>query len=327
MCRSALLNSARTGPPQAGRGSPGIFRRGTRLPRLTGRKATSKVRQDTSRFFPGDASEAIKLELTEIIRTLRARRVATAIVVVVAVLAAAVVKLTSHNVPTGAATVQILVDSPSSELASLTQNPTPLISRAAVFAQVMTSQAVVQEIAHAARVPTNRITAQGPYSGGGEALNVITPAEARSNQLVAENAPYRLTFLAQQNEPVITASVQAPNAAAAERVANAVYAGVQSYVIGIQQQGHTPEQDKVTLRQLGPAQTSTVNGGSRATLAVAAFLGVLILGLLLILGIESIRRRDRELDSLERDLAAELQVVAHDPRSSPPLTSTGERRR
>ena len=248
--------------------------------------------------------------------------------VVVAVLAAAVVKLSSHNVPTGAATVQILVDSPSSELASLTQNPTPLISRAAVFAQVMTSQAVVQEIARAARVPTNRITAQGPYSGGGEALNVITPAEARGNRLRRrENAPYRLTFLAQQNEPVITASVQAPNAAAAERVANAVYAGVQSYVTGIQQQGHTPEQDKVTLRQLGPAQTSTVNGGSRGTLAVAAFLGVLILGLLLILGIEGIRRRDRELDGLERDLAAELQAVAHDPRSSLPLASTGERRR
>jgi len=260
-------------------------------------------------------------------RTLRARRAATAVVVVVAILAAVAVKLTSHNVPTGAATVQLLVDSPSSELASLNQNPTPLISRAAVFAQVMTSQAVVQEIAAAAGVPRSRVTAQGPYSGAGEALDVITPAEARSNQLVAENAPYRLTFLAQQNEPVITASVQAPNAVAAERVANAVYTGVQRYVTEIQRQGATPEQDKVTLRQLGSAQTTTVNSGSRATLAVGAFLGVLILGLLLILGVEGVRRRDRELDGLERELTAELQAVANDPHPPRPLASTGERRR
>jgi capsular polysaccharide biosynthesis protein len=279
--------------------------------------------------FSGDDDEsgAIELELTEILRTLRARKVATALVLVLAVAAAAAVKLTSHNVPTGAATVQILVDSPSSELANLTQNPTPLISRAAVFAQVMTSQAVVQDIAAAARVPASEITAQGPYSGSGEALDVITPAEARSNQLVAENAPYRLTFLAQQNEPVITASVQAPNPVAAAGVANAVYTGVHTYVTAIQRQGRTPEQDKVTLRQLGPAQTATVNSSSRSTLMVAAFLGVLILGLLLILGIEGIRRRDRELDHLERDLAAEFEPVAHDPRPRLPLASAGERRR
>ncbi len=235
------------------------------------------------------------MELTEILRTLWARKVATAAVLVLAALAAAAVKLTSHNVPTGAATVQILVDSPSSELANLTQNPTPLISRAAVFAQVMTSQAVVQDIAAAAHVPASQVTAQGPYSGSGEALDVVTPAEARSSQLVAENAPYRLTFLAQQNEPVITASVQAPTPLAAATVANAVYSGVQSYVTAAQQQGHTPAQDKVTLRELGPAQAATVNSSSRTTLAVAAFLGVLILGLLAILGVEGLRRHGREL--------------------------------
>ena len=88
----------------------------------------SKVRP-RARRCSSNGSGAIELELTEIIRTLRARWVATTLVVALAIGAAAAIKLTSHNVPTGAATVQILVDSPSSELASLTENPTPLISR------------------------------------------------------------------------------------------------------------------------------------------------------------------------------------------------------
>ncbi len=260
-------------------------------------------------------------------RALRAHWIGTTAVVLLAVAAAAAVKLTSHNVPTGAATVQILVDSPSSELANLTQNPTPLISRAAVFAQVMTSQAVIQDISAAAGVPASQVTAQGPYSGSGEALDVVTPAEARSSQLVAEDAPYRLTFLAQQNEPVITASVQAPTPPAAANVANAVYRGVQNYVASIQHQGHTPAQDRVTLRELGPAQAATVNSSSRSTLMAAAFLGVLILGLLAILGVEGVRRRGRELDKLELDLAAEFEALPHDPRPRLPLASAGERRR
>lgn len=267
------------------------------------------------------------MELTEILRVLRTRWIATTLVVALAVGSAAAIKLTSHNVPTGAATVQILVDSPSSELANLTQNPTPLISRAAVFAQVMTSQAVVQDIAAAAGVRPTQMTAQGPYSGSAESLDVITPAEARSNQLVAEAAPYRLTFLAQQNEPVITATVQAPTAVAAARAANAVYTGVQNYVTAIQHEGRTPDEDKVTLRQLGSAQTATVNGKSRLTLIAAAFLAILIIGLLVILGVESLRKRDRELDELERGMVAEFGSATQDVSSRRPLVSTGERRR
>ena len=243
-----------------------------------------------------------------------------------AVGSAAGLKLSSHSVPTGAATVQILVDAPTSELANLTQNPTPLISRAAVFAQVMTSQAVLQNIAEVAKVPVTQMTAQGPYSGAGESLDVITPAEARSNQLVAEKAPYRMTFLAQQNEPVITATVQAPSVPAAEQVAGAIYTGTQNYVKAIQHEGHTPEADKVTLRQLGSPQAASVNGSSRTTMAAAAFLAVLIIGLLVILGIEGLFKRDRELEGLEREIA-EFDPLAHDAAARRPLVSAGERRR
>lgn len=267
------------------------------------------------------------MELNEIFRILKARRLATGVVVALALVVAGMVKLTSHSVPTGAATLQILVDSPSSELANLSQDPAPLISRAAVFAQVMTSDAVLREIAKAAGIPPQQLTAQGPYSGSGQVLDAITPAEARSSQLVAEKAPYRLTFLAQQDQPVITVSVQGPNALAAARVADAVYTGVQNYVATAQQTGGTPAQYKVTLRALGPAQAGTVNNGSRATLMVAALLGVLLLGLLGIVGVESLRRRNRELDGIEDQLAAEFDTVTRDPRGRRPASAVGERKK
>lgn len=265
------------------------------------------------------------MEVVEILRTLRHRWTATLLVAVLAVGVAVGARMSTHNTTTGAATVQLLVDSPSSALANLSENPAPLISRAGVFAQVMTSQAVVQSIAKAAGVPERLLTAQGPYSGSAESLNVITPAEARSNQIVAEKAVYRLSFVAQQNEPVITTTVQAPTTDAAAKIAAAVYPGVQSYIAGIQREGKTPERDRVTLRQLGPAQVGPVSGGSRGTLTVAAFLGVLIAGLLAILGFESVRRRDRELDQLGADLDAHLESVAQGNPAA--HMASGERRR
>jgi capsular polysaccharide biosynthesis protein len=282
-------------------------------------------REQAGRAEP-DESESIELELSEIIKTLRAHWIATSIVVVLAVLAGVAARLTSHSVPTGVATTQILIDSPSSELANLNQDPTPLISRASVFAQVMTSDTVLQDIANAADLPVNQLTASGPYSGSGEVLDAVTPAEARSSQLVREKAPYRLTFVAQQNEPVITATVQGPTELEAARVANAVYAGTKAYVAAAQREGKTPNEHKVTLRQLGPAEAATVNSSTRTTLEVAAFLGVLILGLLLIVGFEGLRRRDRDLDGLQRDLDAELEAVAYDPLHRRPVATAGERR-
>jgi len=158
------------------------------------------------------------MEFAEVLRILRARWWATLAIVVLAIGAAVAVREGVSSTPTGAATVQILVDSPDSALANLSQETVPLTTRASVFAQVMTSAAVLEDIAASAGVPVSQMTAQGPYSGPGQALNVVTPSEARSNQLLTQTVKYRLTFVAQTNEPVVTASVQGPNAAAAARV-------------------------------------------------------------------------------------------------------------
>lgn len=253
------------------------------------------------------------MELAEILRTLWSRRLVVLVIVALAGGAAYGAGQLARSTPTGTASVQLLVDSPQSALADLMQNTAPLTTRASLLAQVMSSQAVLEDVAATAGVPVGQLTAQGPYGGSGQALDVITPAEARGSQLLGEKARYRLNFVAQPDEPVVTASVQGPTALAAGRVAEGVLPGVQRYVAGLQEQGATKPARRVTIRQLGPAQVGTVNSSSRKALMAVGGLGVLLLGLLALLGVESLRRRapvegeDEETPyerEPERDLAA-----------------------
>jgi hypothetical protein len=261
------------------------------------------------------------MEFIESLKILWSRKLLTAAIVILAIGSAVAVRLTVRSVPSGAATVQILVDSPDSALGNLSQETVPLTTRASVLAQVMTSAGVLEQIAASAHVPAGELTAQGPYSGPGQSLDVITPSEARSNQLVGEGVKYRLTFVAQTNEPVVTASVQGPTAAAAENVAAGIYPGVQAYVTQLQKQSATPAAHQVTIRQLGPPQAGPVSSSARSTMTLAALFGVLLIGLLGLLAVEGVRRRSREQLAMEREYLSELDRLSLHARSLAQLDS------
>lgn len=244
------------------------------------------------------------MELLKILKAIGRHKVATILVVLAAAGAAVGLKIHARSAPTGAATVQVLVDSPASQLATLNQEPAQLASRAAVFSQVMASQAVLEQIAKSAGVPADQLTAEGPYSGAGQSLNVVTPSEARSNQLVSEKSLYRLTFVPQLDEPIITTTVQAPNTVDAATVARAVFPGVQSYLNALQVQSKTPSGQRVTLRMLGAPQVAEVNASSGTAVAGAGAVGVLLLGMMLILVFDGQWWRRRELAELDGALMA-----------------------
>ena len=250
------------------------------------------------------------MELTEVLKIIWSRKLVTLAIVAIAVLTAVGVRLATRSTPKGAATVQILVDSPNSALANLVQNTTPLTARAAVFAQVMASEAVIEEIGKSAGIPASEITAEVPYSGSGEKLDVVTPSEARGNQLLAQGVPYKLTFVAQENEPVITASVQAPTEAGAARLANGIAPGLVAYVSSLQKTMNTPGAQRVTIRELGPPQAGTVSSGAGLAVPVVGGLGVLLLGLLALVGIEGARRQLAS-DPTRDGLTVDLDTAAH----------------
>jgi capsular polysaccharide biosynthesis protein len=230
------------------------------------------------------------MEVVEILSVMRRRKLLVLLVVLAAGAVAVAVKIKTKAVPTGSATVQLLVDSPQSALGDLQQDPTPLATRASEFAQLMTSGTVLSSIAKTAGVSPADITAQGPYSGEAEVLDTATPSEARGVQLVAEKPRYRVTFVAQTDIPIITASVQAPNVDDAAKVAQAIFPGMKTWLDGLQSNGDVPLGKRVTIRELGDVQVGQINSNSSTMLAGVAGFAVALLGLLLVV---TIRRRRR----------------------------------
>lgn len=247
------------------------------------------------------------MELAQIIKALRNRRLLTVGVVLIATAAAAAVKLEKHSVPTGTATAQLMVDSPQSVIADLKQDTIPLTTRASVFAQFMASALIQQRIAAVMGVPVDQITTEGPFGGAGETLNVVTPSEARGPQIAAEKKLYRLTFVAQDQLPLVTVSAQAPTPAQASKLADAVFSAVNGYLQSLQAASRSPstaipERNRVTLRQLGAPQVGSQSSSQALVLMVAAFAGLLLLGLLAVLVLEKVRPKRAESASAVRRL-------------------------
>jgi hypothetical protein len=143
------------------------------------------------------------------------------------------------------------------------------------------------------------VTAEGPYSGAAQALNVPTPSEARSSQLVATKALYHFTFVPDANIPLVTVSVEGPTPAAAGNLANAVVPGVRTWLASLQ--AAVPTYHRVTIRQLGDAQAGEINASSSTTLAGVAGFAVLLMGLLVIVLVEN--RRNRRAPLLSATIA------------------------
>jgi hypothetical protein len=232
------------------------------------------------------------MRISEVFAALKRRWYASVVVVIAAFATAYLVSGSVAGVPTGSATVQVLVDSPVSSLVNLQADPASLEARASVLAQAMASNAVVASIAKTAGIPAAEVTAQGPYSGAGQALNVPTPSEARGMQIASATAPYRLVFVAQQQIPIVTASVTGPTPAAAGKLADAVLPGTMAWLQTLATAAQVKTGSLVHLRQLGGAQTGPVTSSSAKMLAGAGAVAVLIFGLLAVALIDrSVLRR------------------------------------
>ena len=147
------------------------------------------------------------MEVRQIVKRLLERKIALALVLIAATGLAYMMGSRSETTTTGAATTQILIDAPQSALANLKQNTLPLTTRAGMFAQFMASTAVRESIGRAAGVPASQIVAKGPFDDPDAAPTGVTAATD------AGAAPaYVLTFVAQEELPIVTVYAAAPDA-------------------------------------------------------------------------------------------------------------------
>jgi hypothetical protein len=250
------------------------------------------------------------MELVRALKALWRRRVLVAIGAVLATIAAIISVFTISIFPPAlssrtnefaTASTEILVDTPGSAFANLSQEIDPLAARATIFARFLASPIAIDLIAREANLPADAIEGQGPYEQNLPLFQQEPTAEKRSTQIVGERALYRLRFENNPNLPIIAVYAQAPTTAEAYRLADAVPAALTSYIKNIQDQQRTPEARRVVVRQLGHATGGFVNAGANLQIALLVFFVVLVLWCLLLIPAHTIAKgwrseadRDRE---------------------------------
>ena len=192
-----------------------------------------------------------------IVRELWRHKIYLAIVFVLAAIFAilSAYKVTSsglekRSLQVGAASSQILVDSPGSALVAGASVGTfdALSTRAQIYGQYLSSLEARAKIAKLTGVPASTIATAGPFSTD-VAQNAYSGQSStdRANQLVDQGAPNRLVFTAQEGVPIITVDSQAPTANRAAKLAVASFTVLKRYV-------HRLKSSKEYLadRQIGP---------------------------------------------------------------------------
>lgn len=173
--------------------------------------------------------------------------------------------------------IEILVDSSRSPIADVARDLEPLTARAGVFARYIAGGNVIKRIADATGIPVKQIEVAGPVPLPGEAIGATAPPE----QLL----PYGFEIVQRDELPIVNVETRAPTLDEARALAAATPGAVREIVSGIQAEQKIPESKQVTFRVLGPAQADIATEALGAKAAIAVFVVLFGLGILLILGV------------------------------------------
>jgi hypothetical protein len=238
----------------------------------------------------------------EIIRCLRRHPLALALVLACSLVAAVLgghdvvlgmpPHLRARALETGIANKQLVLDSPQSQISTLRSDTDALTLRSGTVAQVLTSHVLLQDIARRMKIPYDELTAEGPAANAAASIyNVVTPSEARGNQVVAEHRPYRLTVFTQIGLPIVTISTQGPTPAEAARLADTANLALQAYLKRLRAGAAVPPHFDFVVRDVGAATAGSVGGGAAKASPVLAATTVSILGVLGIIALSALRGR------------------------------------
>lgn len=261
------------------------------------------------------------MEPVEAVRQLWSRRLLVGIVVAIA---AGVAILSAYRVSlippglheralvVGAASSQILVDSPKSTLVAGASLGTfdALATRAKIYGEYLSSLEARQEIAKHAGVPARTISSAGPFSPATGQYNYeAQSSEDRANEILQEGAQNRLVFTAQEGVPILTVDAQASTAEKAIDLANASFVTLKEYVRSLEADGKNVRRG-VTVRELGAPEGGTIGGGNDTILMALAFLAITALGCAAILVVPRFAERWRALGQVEhKDPTGQARVA------------------
>ena len=202
-------------------------------------------------------------------------------------------RLTPRSLEMATAYTQVVVDTPESALLDLRQGTADiegLKNRAVLVGSLMGSPPVRAYIARRAHVPADAIQVVTPRTPDAPRAREQPGHKQGPRDLLRSTDQYRLDIQASPTVPVLDVYAQAPDATAAQELADAAVGGLGDYLRAFARAQRTPQDMQVRLRQLGRARGDVLNDGVGIQVALLTFLAVFALSCAAVIGLARIRR-------------------------------------
>jgi hypothetical protein len=193
--------------------------------------------------------------------------------------------LESRKYTVGVATARILVDTPDSQVVDVAPKGSDSTgARANLISTLMVDGEIKTLIAKRA---------------GLDPKQLIGLSQAAADPTAVASTPTRTSFVLSTQVttisngtwlPIIEIDTQAPDAAAAQRLANAAVSGLREYLDSKAAADAVPDADRLQVSGLGVAQARNETRGPRLMFSLAATIFIFLAGCVAILAIESLVR-------------------------------------
>jgi hypothetical protein len=254
------------------------------------------------------------MNIVTILRDLWRMRRAVACLILVALLAGFLlayrisVPPETRKYDVGVASVRVLVDTPDSQVIAVSPKGSDTLSiRANLLASLVVDGVVKADIARRAGVAPNKIV-------GLSAASTTQPQPAKPSARGYALTTNVLSDTDGTQLPIIEIDAQAPDAAAAARLADAAVAGLRAYLDSQAAVERIPDASRLRVDGLGPAQANEVVRGPSTALAVAVVIFIVVAGCAVLLAVPAIVREWRAASATE----AAGTTPAEPPRAAGP---------
>jgi hypothetical protein len=207
----------------------------------------------------------------------------------------------------GTASTKMLVDTSKSLVLDIRYGSgdfDSLTSRGVLLGNLMASEPVRAYIARRAHLPAGVIQATTPLTPDFPRPLAGEGASKSQSDLFRSTDQYRLNIQANPTVPIVNVYAQAPNAKAAETLANAAVDGLRDYLAAATKGPQkAPAADQPLITQLGRANGTVINGGVRVEAILLTFGVVFALACAVTVFVGRVRRGWLQADALERTAA------------------------
>jgi hypothetical protein len=192
--------------------------------------------------------------------------------------------LESRHSEVGIASARALIDSPSSQVVDLGGQTGAdigtLSARAGLLASLMTSSPIKDEVARRAGVPIELLVTPGSEAPGtaADSPNNVTSAAVSVDDPRAFVLRSSVPTLQSGEVPIIAVETQAPDTAGAAKLADQAIAVLRAHLENVAGNEAVPPKRRVTVRELGPARSTTAVRGPSPLLALFAGLASFAVG-------------------------------------------------